>query len=817
MLAAAFSALLIQANASFFFKAAHYPLGDVAVNTLSVLRAEHFQEVRGAFSHWGFYHPGPAMLYSEASAEAVLYRWLHLVPAPYNAQLLFTTAILLCFLAAGISVAARWMRSNVFVILAIGLAALHFAAADGNKILFSTWTPYVTPLLFFALLVAAASVAAGQGDDLVLLTLAGCLLLHLHVAQPLFVGPLFVFAYGGLLWSCWRRRIPVNTTTPLPTDGGISLPTQPVTIGTAAPWRVYPRTHRFAFLLAVLFALPLLVDLIFGVKSNFHQIVEHVQIHRREGHSLLASFDYLLRFGAYQPSLPHEAAFNSAAVSQQDLVGFVSRHSKMMLLWLGALLSPLLPLAVRLWRGEEAPLLGDAPSVRPAAYVSPAGRWRFLGCLWIAWAICVGMTLYWGTIQDGDLFYSNAWFDYAVWYVLAILATGAVIDALDAFASRLERPILWRGGLALVCIALVAVFVQRHPKPFLADDNADARAQEHTVVTTLDNEQPGTPRTKLLLFPCDGWQAATGMAVTLLRQERGVKVLPIWGAMFGENLVLKGWEDYTSKPVETNPPFEVWQVVPANLAPTASADRPLVGNYALVPGGLPIDTAREFTITCQGDSPNDEGYMLTGWSSSEDHTTCWTEGKTAWLAFQPRPVPAGANVSVRFDFTPYLPEGKRESQRIQAYFNGLDLGTLTVTGQVGSPSQFVVPGATWNKYASGLLVLKFPDAISPREARQGADVHLLAFRMRGITFATIPPAEVPATNADPVIPKVESEPASTPEMTPEPTPATNPATEATLSPSPLHPDRQQPRRRQNPCQRRKLPLNQHLFRYQNLP
>ena len=765
VLAAAFAALLIRVNAAFFFQTPHYPVGEAAANTLSVLRAERFQEIHGAPSHWGFRHPGPALLYGEAAAEAVS-RSLRLVPAPYNAQLLFTAVMLLCFLAAGISVAARWMRSGVFVVLTIGLAALHFAAVDGNKALFSVWTPYVTPVLFFALLVAAASVAAGQGDDLGLLVLAGCLLLHLHVAQPLFVGPLLVFAYGGLLWSCWRRRLPVTTPTPLATEGAtVSLP-KPMANASAAPWRVYPRTHRFACLLVGVFALPLLVDLLSGAQSNFHQIVEHLRTHRGEGHPLLASLDYFLRFAVYQPSLPHEAAAGPDTVSQPDLVRFVSRHPEMMLLWLGALLAPLLPLAVRLWRGEDAPLLGDAPSVRPAAYVSPPGRWRFLGCLWLAWALSVGLTLSWGRLQDGDLLYTNAWFDYAIWFVLAVLAAGAVVDALDAFASRSERPLVWRGGVSLVCLALVAAFVQRHPQPFLADDDADARTQDHTVVTTLDNEPAGTPRAKLLLFPPDARQAATGVAVTLLRQGRDIDVLPLWSNLFGDNLVLKHWEDYVTGPVETNPPFEVWQLVPANLAPAAFADRPLVNGYTLVPGGLPIDPAREFALTCGGDAPNYAGYVVSGWSPPDDHT-CWTEGKTSWLAFRPRPVPAGANVSLRFDFTPYLPTGKRESQRIEAYFNGLDLGTLSVTAQDGAPNQFVVPGATWNKYASALLVLKFPDAISPRETTGRSDARLLAFRMRGITFATTAPAE--ATN--PATPEVEPAPAPTPAPTPMPEPA----------------------------------------------
>ena len=67
-------------------------------------------------------------------------------------------------------------------------------AANPVTLLLNNWPPFVIPMALLALLVVTASVSAGDGEDLPLLTFVGCLLLHMHVAQPLFVGPLFALA-----------------------------------------------------------------------------------------------------------------------------------------------------------------------------------------------------------------------------------------------------------------------------------------------------------------------------------------------------------------------------------------------------------------------------------------------------------------------------------------------------------------------------------------------------------------------------------------------------------------------------------------------
>ena len=735
VLIAAIVTLLIRINANYFFHTPTYETGDLAANSLSVLRAEHAQELYGNYSRWEFHHPGPAMFYGEGWAELALFRWGHVVPTPYTAQILFNLLLMSSFFAAGISIAARWMRGGMFIILALLLAVLDFAGPSPVSLLLINWPPYVVALALFALLVAAASVAAGQGDDLTLLVLAGCFLLHMHVAQPLFVVPMFTLAYLGLVWSCWRRSRAVVITTG--TEPAPAVSPSPGT-RSALPWRVYRWSHRWALLIAALFALPILIDLFHGKDSNFALIVEHLRSHHGQNHSYLDSLDYFLRYAVYQPSLPNAPDALTTHATLPKIGHFIGHHPEMTGLWLAALLSPLLVVAVRVWRGTETPLLGSQPTAQPVAYASPGGRWRFLGCLWLVWALSVGLTLVWGHIQDGQMFYFNAWFNYTIWYTLALLAAGSLTDVLDALTFRSERPFAWRGFGVLLCACLVGYTFHARLSRLQIGDDPGFRVQAQNVAAVLDNEPANTPRAKLLIFPHEGWGDAAGIAVLLARRDRTAYVLPRWSFMFGNDHLFKEWENYVSKPAEVNTPFEVWHLVPSSMVPTALADRRLNQDFTLAAGGLPINPSGGFQINCAGQNPNCLGYLGSGWAP-EGGEYAWTEAKTSWMQFRPIPVPRGENVTLTFDWTPNLVPGKRDAQRAKMFFNGLEIGSLRVADKGGKPNQFVIPGDVWNKYPSVLLVMEFPDAISPAETSESGDTRPLAFQVRSLTFATTPP------------------------------------------------------------------------------
>ena len=785
-------ALLILANQRYLFHTELHESGDPAADTLSVLRAQHAEELHGASTRWNFYHPGPALFYGEALGEATFYRTWHLTPTPYNAQVLAVMLLLASLFAAGISVAARWVRGGVFVALALTFAALHFGAVGGRFLVVSTGSAHVTTLVFFGLLVAAASVAAGQGEDLPLLVLTGGLLLHLHVAQPLFVGPMFVLAYLGLAWSCRQRRRPATET--VPATPAVSLvketdasPAPPFPVRTSvSPWRIYRLAHVLAVFIAVVFALPVVVDALFP-HGNFRQILAFVRQHPGGGRPWLDSLTYFLHFAVYQPSEPGASSFAGGAI-QADLAGFVAHHPKMTLLWLGALLSPLLPLAARAWRGKDPVLLGTSPTAVPTGHAAPGGRWRFLGWLWIVWLAGLGLTLVWGHLQPGEMFYADAWFNYSVWYVLALLAAGSLADAFDTLNSRSERPLLWKSFVVALCAVGTFFALSRNADRFRADeaDNEPHRAQQQTVTNLLATEPAGTPHAKLLVFPHDARESATGVAALLARRGDAVYVLPEWANLFGEDHVLPGWERVFNQPADTNPGYEVWHFVPRSELVGVPSTGPLLSLHALVPGGLPIDPAKDPAITWTGEHPNFRAYCGKGWNTFEDHADFTTTvEKNAALQFRAVPIPSTADVRITFDFKPYLPAGRRDSQRMTVHYNGHDLGTFQVGATEVAAPRVAVPAAVWNRYASGLLTLHFPDAISPQAAGEGSDTRLLGFAARRISFGLLLRVEAPAAPAaEPPAPTPTEDPEPTPTATPEKMPHPDSIPEATPEPSP---------------------------------
>src|SRR5271170_2777426 len=87
ILTAAFVLLLLALNLQLFTKPI-VEFGDFAANSLLVQQAKHFRLLTGHYSRFHFHHPGPAFLYLFALGEFLFYDVLHVVPAPYNAQLL---------------------------------------------------------------------------------------------------------------------------------------------------------------------------------------------------------------------------------------------------------------------------------------------------------------------------------------------------------------------------------------------------------------------------------------------------------------------------------------------------------------------------------------------------------------------------------------------------------------------------------------------------------------------------------------------------------------------------------------------------------
>ena len=459
-------------NARLYFATPLHELSDFAVNALQIDQAKHLREIHGNYSRFNFDHPGPAFFYVYALGEGLFYDTLHLTASPAAAHLLAGLMLQAAFFALALALAARWVRAPGFLPLALLAAAVHFSLA--THAFTSIWPPHVLALPFLAFLIAAASVAAGRGEDLPWLVLSGSFLVHGHASEPLFVVALALGAYG-----CLKRG-----------QGRAEPPLPP-------PWRAFPRAHRLAAALLGLFLLPLLLDLRHGRTSNFAAILRHLQFNEARK-SLSDSLLYLLSFFGYLHD--QEGRFDPATLAHAS---FLREHWILYASWTAALAA-----AVAVLTGH----LGTIDEV-----TRRFGRY-LLGFTGLTMALC----LEWGILQTGPMFEFNGYFYYSVIYALGLLLCSLLAGALPgAFAGR-------RGILLCAAAAVIAGFGLRvDPEETSRQGVALRRA---VLLARSADPDPAAP--KLLVFAHDDWSTAAATGLALERAGTAFYVTASWDFMF---------------------------------------------------------------------------------------------------------------------------------------------------------------------------------------------------------------------------------------------------------------------------------------------
>ena len=183
------------------FSTPMYAGGDEGVNSLLVIRAEHFSQLAGNYSRVGFHHPGAALIYMLTAGEVVFHNLLHVAPSFYNGQILGVTVYAVTLLVLTGGALGRLARSRWVATLAVAVGFLFMSVFPW---LSSVWFPNLYAPAFLAFTVAAALVAAGRTRELPLAVLAGGILVHGHVSFVLFVGVTAVVAVAA--WSLAHRR-----------------------------------------------------------------------------------------------------------------------------------------------------------------------------------------------------------------------------------------------------------------------------------------------------------------------------------------------------------------------------------------------------------------------------------------------------------------------------------------------------------------------------------------------------------------------------------------------------------------------------------
>lgn len=231
----AIGTVLVVRN-GYLFTTKIYEDSDFAANTIAVLQAKHFHLLTGNYSRVGFYHPGPFFLYIEAWGEWLFRDVTHLLPTPWNGQLLAILLLNAGLLAAVISILARQGGRAVAVgclATVLGFSVLHPLTINSN------WMPYVYFAPALLLLVSAAAVAAGQTTSVPLLFLSAGLCVH-GQAEFLFFAPIVVLtALAGLFAPHWRHPRAVLQTSPRHWFGGLAITLAlalPIVLNTILNW-----------------------------------------------------------------------------------------------------------------------------------------------------------------------------------------------------------------------------------------------------------------------------------------------------------------------------------------------------------------------------------------------------------------------------------------------------------------------------------------------------------------------------------------------------------------------------------------------------
>jgi hypothetical protein len=269
--------VLLGRNA-WLFSVPEYEDADMGAYSIQVEQARRFALLVGNYSREHFNHPGPAFLYVLAAGESVFYDFLHLVPAAWNGQII-GLYLLNSFFAAGV-VAAGWRWGGTpGAAVSLGVVALYGGLHP--DVFSSSWMPYEYGPAYFAFVVSLASVAAGRARDAWLATLSGWFLLHGH-ACFLFIVPALIL--GALAPAIGRRVRQIRRVRRTRARSARAARAE------------IRRVWRPVWLISVVFALPVAVELALHWPGNFAKYAGYSGSASAGGHGAAQVADYVLWF-----------------------------------------------------------------------------------------------------------------------------------------------------------------------------------------------------------------------------------------------------------------------------------------------------------------------------------------------------------------------------------------------------------------------------------------------------------------------------------------------------------------------------------------
>lgn len=471
------SGLFIGAHYEFLFLQPHTEIGDFAANALQIRSAKFFQEIYGNYSRWGFHHPGPGFFYFYAAGEWIFHDLLKAVPSQFNAHMIAGILLQTGLLVWGLAILHHHVRRVVIVPVFLVLAAVHFGIVNHtpfyDSAFFSIWPPHVQLFPFVCFVIACASVAAGTLKDLLPAVFAGCLLVHGHVAQPLFVVPLFVLACIGFVH--YHRR-----------HSGL--------------FRASVKRHRIllalTFLILALSLAPLAIDVSRGSQSNLRTILNHMSAPESDHKTLTQSLLYLACFASYEPD-PQ----NYCDRLGPDSLKFLRERWYFAGTWF-LILAGAIGVSFTKWNRHVF------------------GRWFSVYVL-----SALFLTICWGILQSGPMFSFNAHINYGLLFLVLVLVALPVCQIIGRATER---------GLVVLCSILALPLFYGTAKGWNFSADLPSITSNTNVMPGLEESAKASAgRTKFLLFERDNWGWAASVAIALQRLSFDFAVPPGSALEFG--------------------------------------------------------------------------------------------------------------------------------------------------------------------------------------------------------------------------------------------------------------------------------------------
>lgn len=435
----------------FLFGPAVLESGDFAANGLQISNAGAMKELLGNYSRWHFHHPGPAFFYVYALGELVFFKLLHLVNSPHQAHVLAGIILQSFFVALSASLCALVCDSKraastlvLAVIIVLGLTTF------GS--LSSIWPPHVLFGPFLLLVIAAAAAARGKDSGLIALALAFGFCVHGHIAQAALVTP--VAAYGTVGWILSIGR----------------------------NWRPHARTLTWLLVMALIFALPILINAIFVRPSNIQEVLAYLHANQDPRPSFHSALRYILGFWLFD-AYPEAAASNKATLASA---------------WLAAVFLCLSALSILF-----APL-----RLRTHGYRNVA----------LAAAIALVMSVFWATRITGPLYEFNSFYVYALVAISFFLIMEAAAKLMQKFAKPFAP--------AMFLLAGMFIILSYRPHP------AFSSRETYTLPAQIMPSAKGKP--VLVSVTIESWPISTALVLELIREGASAYVNKDWEFMFGK-------------------------------------------------------------------------------------------------------------------------------------------------------------------------------------------------------------------------------------------------------------------------------------------